>query len=55
MAEGSINIPGGFGGLMRYHEEYKSKLAFKPAHIIIFAVLIVIFVVVLKIFFPVSS
>ncbi len=43
--DSGISMPGVFGGLMRYNEEYKSKLMFKPAHviavIIVFALLII--------------
>jgi len=55
MAENKINMPSGFGGLMRYNEEYKSKFMLKPTSIIIFIILIIIFVAVLKIFFPVGA
>jgi len=54
MAE-QIRMPSGYGGLLRYDEEYKSRLILKPFHVIIFIVLIVIFVAVLKIFFPISG
>ena len=53
MAESGISMPSGFGGLMRYNEEYKSKFMLKPAHIIAFIILIFVFVSVLKIFFPI--
>tara|TARA_Y100000310_G_scaffold334410_2_gene414122 strand:- start:46 stop:207 length:162 start_codon:yes stop_codon:yes gene_type:complete len=49
-----INMPAGFGGLMRYGEEYKSKLMLKPEYIVIFIILVIVFVAVLKIFFPLS-
>ncbi len=55
MAKDSINLPGGFGGLMRYNEEYDSKLKMKPVHVIIFIILVMVFVLGLKIFFPVAS
>lgn len=51
----SINMPGGFGGLMRYSEEYDSKIKFKPAHIIAFVIGIVVLVLALKIFFPIAA
>jgi preprotein translocase subunit Sec61beta len=54
MAKDSINLPGGFGGLVRYNEEYDSKIKFKPAHIIIFVILVLLFVLVLKVFFPIK-
>jgi len=52
MAQQSMQMPGAFGGLMRYNEEYKSKLMLKPTHVVIFIIAIVTFVAVMKIFFP---
>jgi preprotein translocase subunit Sec61beta len=43
MAEDRINLPSGMGGLMRYFDEYKSKIQIKPAHVI---VLIAIFIII---------
>ena len=54
MANQSINMPSGMGGLMRYNEEYKSALRIKPAHVVLLILLIIIFVGVLKIFFPIK-
>ncbi len=54
MAE-QINRPMGFGGLMRFSEEYKSKLNLKPAHVVAFIILIIIFVTILKVFWPISA
>jgi len=51
---GGIHMPSSYGGLMRYSEEYKSKLMIKPTHVIIFIILIVAFVAALKIFLPLS-
>ena len=51
MAENSsVNLPGGFGGLMRYNEEYDSRFNLKPTHIILFVILIIAFRVALPIF-----
>lgn len=30
-----ISMPSGMGGLMRYFDEYKSRIRIKPGHIII--------------------
>ena len=49
-----ISMPSGFGGLLRYDEEYPSRLTLKPGHVIVFIVLIVLFVAFLKIFFPIK-
>lgn len=53
MAQGT-SMPAGFGGLMRYSEEYKSKLVFKPTHVVIFIIIIILLVLGLKIFFPIA-
>ena len=47
-----ISMPGGFGGLMRYSEEYESKFMLKPAHVIAFVVLIVFLRFVFPMIFP---
>lgn len=52
--DNSVAMPGVFGGLMRYNEEYNSKLKFKPEHIIIFIILITILVLGLKFFAPIG-
>ena len=51
MAQNKINTPAGFGGLVRYSEEYESKIKLKPEHVVIFIILVIVFVAVLKIFF----
>ena len=52
MAGGGTSLPAGFGGLMRYDEEYKSSISLSPSQVIGFAVLILLFVVSLNLFFP---
>lgn len=52
MAKDNIHMPAGFGGLMRYNEEYKSKFVFKPSSVIVFIILIILFVAILKIVWP---
>ena len=47
MAEASMP---GFGGLMRYKEEYDSKLKFGPATVIGMIIAVIAFVVALNIF-----
>ncbi|MBU1136183.1 MAG: preprotein translocase subunit Sec61beta [Nanoarchaeota archaeon] len=54
MAE-KINMPAGFGGLMRYNEEYPSKLKLDPKHVIIFIILLLVFSVFLRIFWPIGG
>jgi preprotein translocase subunit Sec61beta len=55
MANSGISLPSSGGGLMRYNEEYDSKLKLKPGYIIVFIVLVVVFVTALKVFFPVTA
>ena len=51
MAEDNkIKLPGGFGGLVRYSEEYESKFMLKPIYVIIFVILIIGFRIVLPLF-----
>ncbi len=54
MANNKISMPGAFGGLMRYDEEYKSRFTISPQHVIGFIIVIILFVLVLKFFFPVT-
>ncbi len=41
--DNNVNLPGGFGGLMRFSEEYTSKFNLSPTHVILFVILIVLF------------
>ena len=52
--DGKVNLPGGMGGLMRYDEEYNSRFMISPAHVIAFVVAILVFVLALKVFWPVG-
>jgi hypothetical protein len=47
MADESINLPSGYGGLVRFKEEYSSLFNLKPIHVIFFLVLLVALRVVL--------
>lgn len=54
-SEGSISMPGVFGGLMRYHEEYHSKIVIKPIYVIVAIVIVSLLVVALKFIFPIAA
>ena len=41
MAQDKISMPQGMGGLVRYFDEYKSKIEFKPGHIIILCIVVI--------------
>jgi preprotein translocase subunit Sec61beta len=49
MAE-QMSLPGAFGGLMRYNEEYKSKLSFSPSAVILLIILVICFRISLSLF-----
>ena len=55
MAIPGISMPSSGGGLMRYNEEYKSIFKIKPAHVVLFIILIIVAVAILKIFFPIAG
>lgn len=52
--DGKLSMPGAFGGLMRYDEEYKSRFMINPSLVIVFVMLIILFVLIMKIFWPVT-
>ena len=47
MAHDKVQLPSGMGGLVRYFDEYKSKIEFKPGHIIILCVIVIIVMIFL--------
>ncbi len=42
-ADKSVNLPSGYGGLVRFNEEYSSLVNLKPLHVIIFILFLVAF------------
>lgn len=55
MAQNSLQMPGVFGGLMRYDEEYQSRFMLTPTQVIGLVVAIILFVLVLKFIFPIAE
>lgn len=53
--QNKVQMPGVFGGLMRYDDEYTSKIMLSPKAVVAFLIAIVAFVLFLKIFFPVTG
>jgi preprotein translocase subunit Sec61beta len=49
--QNQMQMPGSFGGLMRYNDEYESSLMISPTQVILFVILVVGFVAALKMFF----
>jgi preprotein translocase subunit Sec61beta len=52
--DSKINMPGGFGGLMRYDEEYESRFMISPAQVIGFCVVIILVVIGLRFVWPLA-
>jgi preprotein translocase subunit Sec61beta len=50
MAKDKVNMPSGMGGLMRYFDEYKSKIELSPGQVIILSIAVIIIMVVLYTF-----
>ena len=42
-----ITMPSGMGGLVRYFDEYKSKIRIKPGHIIIMTFVVMVIMIFL--------
>ncbi len=47
MAQDKISMPSGMGGLVRYFDEYKSKIRIKPGHIIIMVIVVIMIMIFL--------
>ena len=47
MAKDKVNMPSGIGGLVRYFDEYKSKIEFKPGVVIIMVVIVIIIMIII--------
>ncbi|MDO8460479.1 MAG: preprotein translocase subunit Sec61beta [Nanoarchaeota archaeon] len=53
MAESSKIHLQGFGGIVRYDEEYRSKFVITPIQVIGFVVAIILLVLLFKLFWPI--
>jgi preprotein translocase subunit Sec61beta len=49
MSKDKINMPMSGAGLTRYFDDYKSKIEFKPGHIIAMAILVIFIVLMLHV------
>ncbi|MEK6932721.1 MAG: preprotein translocase subunit Sec61beta [Nanoarchaeota archaeon] len=49
MADNKINMPSGMGGLVRYFDDYKSKIEFKPEHVVAAVVIVIIAEILLNV------
>ncbi len=50
MAQDRITMPTSTAGITRYFDDYKSKIEFKPGHIIVLCILVMIVVLLLHIY-----
>jgi len=56
MAGEGISMPSGMGGLMRYFDEYVSKIQLKPVHVVLLvAALIFLVIVIFPLVFPIRA
>ncbi|MFA5141376.1 MAG: preprotein translocase subunit Sec61beta [Candidatus Woesearchaeota archaeon] len=47
MADNKINIPSSQGGLVRFSEDLKSKIAMKPEHVILLVIVLIVLEIIL--------
>lgn len=47
-----ISMPSSGAGITRYFDDYKSKIEFKPAHIIVLAVVVIVIEILLRLLKP---
>ncbi len=48
--DNKIRMPSGQGGLTRYFDEYRSKIEFSPAAVIVLAIVVMIIVILMHYF-----
>jgi len=51
MAQEKIQMPSSGGGLVRYFDDYKSKIEFSPWAVVIMIVVVILFEIFLYVFF----
>jgi preprotein translocase subunit Sec61beta len=49
MSKDKINMPMSGAGLTRYFDDYKSKIEFKPGHVIFMTIVVIIIVLLLHV------
>ncbi len=50
MAQERINMPTSTAGITRYFDDYKSKIEFKPGHIIVLVIVVIVVVLLLHVY-----
>lgn len=54
MADNKISMPGPFGGLVRYDEEYNSRFQITPGQVLVFIAAVAVFAIALKLIWPIA-
>jgi preprotein translocase subunit Sec61beta len=50
MANDRVSMPSGMGGLTRYFDDYKSKISFRPGHIIVLCLVVIAIMIFLHLY-----
>jgi preprotein translocase subunit Sec61beta len=50
MAKDKISMPSSMGGLVRYFDEYKSRISLKPGTVIVLSVVIIIVMIIIHVY-----
>ena len=50
MAKDKISMPSSMGGLVRYFDEYKSRISLKPGTVIVLSVIVIIIMIVMHMY-----
>ncbi len=53
--QSGVQMPGVFGGLMRYDEEYTSRFMLSPGQVLGLIVAVIALVISLRVFFPITG
>lgn len=48
--DNKIQMPSSTAGITRYFDDYKSKITFKPGHIIILTILVIVIITILSMY-----
>ncbi|MFH1591391.1 MAG: preprotein translocase subunit Sec61beta [archaeon] len=50
MPRDKIQMPSGIGGLVRYFDEYRSKIEIKPGHVLALCAIVIVIMIVLSMY-----
>jgi len=48
MANDKISMPSSGAGIMRYFDEYRSKIEFGPGHVVVLSIIIMLLIILLN-------